>query len=317
MQRGMKSSSESIAAEIEKLAKPVQSSDLLDIATVSVGGDRDMGQNIAEAIERVGDTGNVVIEESQVVSDEVEVTEGMTLDRGYISPYFVTDGQRLVAELKKPKVLVTDQKLSDAYDIINLLEELLKSKQPLFIIADDVTGEALQTMVLNKQRGILDVVAVKAPAFGARKTAILQDIALATGAEFINSELGMTLADATVEQLGSCERVVVEKEKSIIISDGAQADAVKERIKQLEEEILDTDSSFDQEKLQERIAALGGGVAKIKVGGPTETEVNDKKLRYNDAMSAVRSAKEMGIVPGGGSVLLYLTKPEFVDGVKG
>merc|ERR1719293_255760 len=224
MQRGMKSSSESIAAEIEKLAKPVQSSDLLDIATVSVGGDEAMGKNIAQAFEAVGDTGNVVIEESQVMVDEVEVTEGMTLDRGYISPYFVTDGQRLVAELKKPKVLVTDQKLSDAYNIINLLEELLKSKQPLFIIADDVTGEALQTMVLNKQRGILDVVAVKAPAFGARKTAILQDIALATGAEFINSELGMTLADATVEQLGTCERVFVEKEKAVIVSDGTFAD---------------------------------------------------------------------------------------------
>merc|ERR1719293_109255 len=228
MQRGMKSSSESIAAEIEKLAKPVQSSDLLDIATVSVGGDEAMGKNIAQAFEAVGDTGNVVIEESQVMVDEVEVTEGMTLDRGYTSPYFVTDSQRLVAELKKPKVLVTDQKLSDAYDIINLLEELLKSKQPLFIIADDVTGEALQTMVLNKQRGILDVVAVKAPAFGARKTAILQDIALATGAEFINSELGMTLADATVEQLGTCERVVVEKDKAIVVTDGSQSEAVKD-----------------------------------------------------------------------------------------
>merc|ERR1719446_315363 len=167
------------------------------------------------------------------MTDEVEITEGLTLDRGYLSPYFVTDPQRLVAELKKPRVLVTDQKLSDAYDIINLLEELLKSKQPLFIIADDVTGEALQTMVLNKQRGILDVVAVKAPAFGARKTAILQDIALATGAEFINSELGMTLAEATTAQLGTCERVVVEKEKAIIVSDGTTADAVKARIEQL------------------------------------------------------------------------------------
>merc|ERR1719343_438313 len=316
MQKGMKAAAAKIAEEIEKLAKPVQSSDLLDIATVSVGGDAAMGKNIAQAFEAVGETGNVVIEESRVMVDEVEVTEGLTLDRGYISPYFVTDTQRLVAELKKPRVLVTDQKLSDAYDIINLLEELLKSKVPIFIIADDVTGEALQTLVLNKQRGILDIVAVKAPAFGARKTAILQDIAVATGAEFINSELGMTLADATMENLGTCERVVVEKEKATIISDGAQADAVKERMKQLEEEILDTDSSFDQEKLQERIAALGGGVAKIKVGGPTETEVNDKKLRYNDAMSAVRSAQEMGIVPGGGSVLVYMTKDEFAEAVK-
>ncbi|CAE8672734.1 unnamed protein product, partial [Polarella glacialis] len=175
---------------------------------------------------------------------------------------------------------------------------------------------ALQTLVLNKQRGILDVVAIKAPAFGARKTAILQDIALATGAEFINSELGMTLADVTSEQLGSCEKVVVEKDKAVIVSDGFTADAVKARIEQLEKLIEDTDSSYDQEKIQERIASLGGGVAKIKVGGATETEVNDKKLRYTDAMSAVRSAKELGIVPGGGSVLLYLSRAEFVDAVK-
>mmetsp|Transcript_20484 Transcript_20484/g.36793 ORF Transcript_20484/g.36793 Transcript_20484/m.36793 type:complete len:613 (-) Transcript_20484:88-1926(-) len=313
MQKGMKAAAMKISEEIEKLAKPVESGDLQDIATVSVGGNADMGEKIAQAFLRVGDTGNVVIEESQVLEDEVEVTEGLTLDRGYISPYFVTDTQRLVAELKKPRVLVTDQKLSDAYDIINLLEDLLKSKQPIFIIADDITGEALQTLVLNKQRGILDVVAIKAPAFGARKTAILQDIALATGAEFINSELGMTLADATAEQLGTCEKVVVEKEKAVIVSDSQFADSVKERIGQLERLIEETDSSYDAEKIQERIASLGGGVAKIKVGGATETEVNDKKLRYTDAMSAVRSAKEMGIVPGGGTLLMYLTADKYLQ----
>merc|ERR1719356_225511 len=236
----MKAAAKVVGEEIEKLAKPVEKGDLLDIATVSAGGNAQMGENIAKAFEKVGDTGNVVIEESQVLMDEVEVSEGMVLDRGYISPYFVTDTQRLVAELKKPRVLVTDQKLSDVYDVVNLLEDLLKTKQPIFIIADDVTGEALQTLVLNKQRGILDVVAVKAPAFGARKTAILQDIAVATGAEFINSELGMTLADATVEQLGSCERVVVEKDKAIVVSDGAQAEDVKARIRQLEQDIEET-----------------------------------------------------------------------------
>merc|ERR550532_1971172 len=316
MAKGMKAAASRISEEIEKLAKPVESGDLLDIATVSVGGDAAMGKNIADAFEKVGETGNVVIEESQVLSDEVEVTEGITLDRGYISPYFVTDAQRLVAELKKPRVLVTDQKISDAYDIVNILEDLLKSKEPIFIIADDITGEALQTLVLNKQRGILNVVAVKAPAFGARKTAILQDIALATGAEFINSELGMTVYDATMDQLGSCERVVVEKEKAILVTDGSRAEDVKARIQQLEDEIDESNSKYDVEKLQERIAALGGGVAKIKVGGPTETEVEDKKLRYNDAMSAVRSAKELGIVPGGGSVLVHLTKPDFVASVQ-
>ncbi|CAE7227189.1 groL1 [Symbiodinium sp. CCMP2592] len=250
MQKGMKAAANFIASEVDQLAKPVQSGDLKDIATVSVGGDEGMGQKISQAFETVGDTGNVVIEESQVLEDEVEVSEGLTLDRGYISPYFVTDAQRLVAELKKPRVLVTDQKLSDAYDILTLLEDLLKTKQPIFIIADDVTGEALQTLVLNKQRGILDVVAIKAPAFGARKTAILQDLALATGAEFINSELGMTLADATVDQLGTCEKVVVEKEKAVLVTDGSHAEAVKERIKQLDQQLEETDSSYDQEKIQ-------------------------------------------------------------------
>jgi len=272
-----------------------------------------MGENIAKAFDAVGDTGNVVIEESQVLTDDVEVSEGMTLDRGFLSPYFVTDAQRQVAELEAPRVLVTDHKLTDSYDIVELLEALLQSKRPLFIIADDVTGEALQTLVLNKQRGVLSIAAIKAPAFGNRKTAILQDIAKATGAEFISSELGMKLADARLEHLGTCERVVVEKEKAIIISDGANADAVARRIKQLQAEYDETTSSFDRDKLKERIAALGGGVAKIKVGGPTETEVNDKKLRYNDAMSAVKSAKEMGIVAGGGSVLLHLSQPQFEE----
>eukprot|EP00419_Tripos_fusus_P000873 CAMPEP_0172672718 /NCGR_PEP_ID=MMETSP1074-20121228/11721_1 /TAXON_ID=2916 /ORGANISM="Ceratium fusus, Strain PA161109" /LENGTH=552 /DNA_ID=CAMNT_0013489947 /DNA_START=128 /DNA_END=1786 /DNA_ORIENTATION=- len=312
MQRGMKSASERIAAEIDKLAKPVESGDLLDIATVSVGGDATMGKIIASAFEAVGETGNVVIEQSQILTDEVETTEGLTLDKGYISPYFVTDTQRLVAELNKPRVLVTDQKLSDAYDILPILEDLLKSKVPLFIVADDITGEALQTLVLNKQRGILNVAAVKAPAYGARKTAILQDIAVATGADFINSELGMTLSDATVESLGSCERVVIEKDKATVVTDGAHTEAVAGRIATMEDALEDA-SQYDRDNLLERIAALGGGVAKVKVGGATETEVEDKKLRYNDAINAVKSAQELGVVPGGGSVLLHLTRPEFAD----
>mmetsp|Transcript_48075 Transcript_48075/g.88576 ORF Transcript_48075/g.88576 Transcript_48075/m.88576 type:complete len:621 (-) Transcript_48075:151-2013(-) len=316
MQKGMKAAARKIAAEVEKLSKPVKSGDLLNIATVSVGGDGEMGSNIAKAFETVGDTGNVVIEESQVLVDEVEVTEGLTFDRGYISPYFITDRQRLVAELKKPRVLVTDQKLSDVYDIINLLEDLLKAKQPVLIVAEDVTGEALQTLVLNKQRGILDVVAVKAPAFGARRTAILQDLAVATGATFINSEVGMTLAEATVEQLGTCERIVVEKEKAIIVSSSEYAQDVQARIEQLENEMDLVSSDYDKEKLQERVASLGGGIAKIKVGGATETEMNDKKLRYNDAMAAVKSAKEMGIIPGGGTVLMYLATHDLDQQVK-
>eukprot|EP00927_Polykrikos_kofoidii_P067667 TRINITY_DN63114_c0_g1_i1.p1 TRINITY_DN63114_c0_g1~~TRINITY_DN63114_c0_g1_i1.p1 ORF type:complete len:630 (+),score=116.30 TRINITY_DN63114_c0_g1_i1:61-1950(+) len=313
MQRGMKIAANKIADEIANLSTPLKPGSLLDIATVSVGGDPSMGANIATAFESVGESGNVVIEESQVLTDEVEVTEGMALDRGFISPYFVTDSERLVAELEKPRVLVTDQKISDAYDIISLLEDLLKTKQPLFIVADDVAGEALQTLVLNRQRGILDIVAIKAPAFGARKSAILQDIAVATGAEFIDSDLGMSLADVSLHQLGTCERVVVEKDKTIIVNDGMAAEAVKARIQQLEAEVTETASSFDTQKLRERIAVLAGGVAKIKVGGATETEVNEKKLRYTDAMNAVRSANAMGVVPGGGSTLLYLMRPEFVE----
>jgi len=283
---------------------------------VAVGGnDKVMGKNIAEAFESVGDTGNVIIEESQVLADEVEVTKGLTLDRGYVSPYFVTDKERLVAELKKPKVLVTDMKISDAYDILPLLEDLLKSKTPIFIIADDLTGEALQTLVMNKQRGILDVVAVKAPGFGARKTELLGDIAIATGSTFINSELGMTLEDATVDKLGTCDRVVIEKDKAIIMGDENSA-ATKERIGELTRLMDESKSDYDAEQLQKRIASLGGGVAKIKVGGATEAEMNDKKLRYDDAIGAVKSAKELGIVPGGGTVLLHLSREEYLAEAK-
>lgn len=316
MQRGMKTAAIAVADEIKRLAKHVETSDLLDIATVSVGGDRAMGANIAEAFQNVGDTGNVVIEESQMLMDEMETTEGMTLDRGFVSPYFVTDEQRLVAELNQPRILVTDHKLTDANELLNFLVAFVKEKRPLLIVAEDISSTALQTLVLNKQRGIIDVVAIKAPAFGARKTAILQDIALATGAEFISSDLGMSIADVTPDKLGTCERVVAEKDKTILVSDGSQDAVVRARITQLSSEAASATSVYEAEKLQERISALGGGVAKIKVGGATETEVNDKKLRYTDAINAVRSAKEMGIIPGGGSSLVYLSRPEFADSVK-
>lgn len=310
MNKGMSVAASEISSMIMALAKPVESNNVIDIATVSVGGDASMGGKIAEAFKAVGERGTVVIEESQVLFDDVDVTEGMTLDRGYLSPYFITDANRLVAELKNARVLVTDSKLTDVYDIVAVLEDVLKSKRPLFIIADDISGGALQTLVLNKQRGILDVAAVKAPAFGARRTAILQDIAIATGAEFISSELGMTIGEATPDQLGNCERVVVDKDRSVLITEATYAGSVKQRIEQLETMADMASSSYEKQGLQERIAALAGGVAKIRVGGATETEVGDKKLRYTDAMNSVRSALEMGIVPGGGATLLWLAQNE-------
>eukprot|EP00811_Abedinium_folium_P007078 NODE_1652_length_2409_cov_8.007450.p1 GENE.NODE_1652_length_2409_cov_8.007450~~NODE_1652_length_2409_cov_8.007450.p1 ORF type:complete len:662 (+),score=237.12 NODE_1652_length_2409_cov_8.007450:78-1988(+) len=313
MNKGMKVAAEAIAAEIIALAKPIEvdGPDLVNIATVSTSGDAAMGRMLAEAFRGIGKKGNVIIEESQVIGDEVEITEGITVDRGFLSPYFITDEGRGVVELRRPRVLVTDQRLSDVYDLVKLLEPLLKEKAPLFIIADDVAAEVLLTLVLNKQRGILEIAAVRAPSFGARRTATLQDIAIATGATFISSELGMTVADATTQQLGSCERVVVEKDKAVIMTDGSHVDDVKRRIEQLEDLVDSTTSTFERQGLQERIASLAGGIARIKVGGATETEVGDKKLRYTDGMNSVRSALEMGIVPGGGSTLLWLAREEF------
>ncbi|GAB5032152.1 molecular chaperone [Nannochloropsis oceanica] len=292
-----------------KMAKPVESNkDLFDIATVATGGNAEMGAVIAKAYELVGDSGSTVVEESQTVQDEVEFTEGLSIDRGYVSPYFVKDQERQLVELRKPRVLVTEGKISAVHEILPLLEHIAKSKEPLFIVAEDVAGEALSALVVNKMRGVLDVVAIKAPGFGDRRKQLLQDIAVATGATFVAEEVGVTLESVTPEMLGVAEKVVVGKDTTTIVTSSGYADAIKERILAIKREMDLMDSKFDKEKAQQRVAALGGGIARIKVGAATETELKDKKLRYEDALNSVKSAIEMGVVPGGGSTLLYMLK---------
>ncbi|KAH8070549.1 hypothetical protein JL721_4945 [Aureococcus anophagefferens] len=274
LRRGMSKATDALIVEVTALAKPVDSNDeLLNIATVATSGNAVMGAIIAKAFEKVGDTGSTTMEESQTLSDEVEFTEGLTIDRGYVSPYFVNDQERQLCEMLDPKILVTDQKIENVNDLIPLLEAC-------------------------------------APGFGTRRKDLLQDIAIATGATYVAQEVGVALDTVTPEMLGTCERIVVGKEETTIITDGKQADAMekKKRIAQIKLEAENTDSMFDKEKAEERVAALGGGIARIKVGAATETELKDKKLRYEDALNAVKSALKMGILPGGGSTLSYLLR---------
>jgi chaperonin GroEL len=278
---------------------------LKNVATIA-SGSAEMGRIIAQAVDKVGATGSTVIEESQTLGDEIEFTEGLTIDRGYISPYMVKDQERQVAELVNPRILVTDAKIDSVNDIVPILEQLVKSKEPLLIIAEDVTGEALSALVVNKMRGVLDVVAIKAPGFGNRRRDFTQDIAIATGASFVAEELGITLDSVTLEMLGTADRIVVAKEQTTIVTDGKQQAAIDARIVQLQREVENAETDYDAEKCRERIASLGGGIARIKVGAATETELKDKKLRYEDALNSVQSARELGIVPGGGACLAYL-----------
>jgi chaperonin GroEL len=303
---GIRKAARMISDEITKRAKPVTGiDDLKNVATIA-SGSIEMGRIIAQAADKVGDTGSTVVEESQTLVDEIEFTEGLTIDRGYVSPYFVKDQERQIAELVNPRILVTDAKIENVNEIVPLLEQLVKSKEPLLIVADDVTGEALSALVVNKMRGVLDVVAIKAPGFGNRRREYTQDIAIATGATFVAEELGITLDSVTTEMLGTADRAVIAKELTTIVTDGKQQEAIDARINQLRREQEAADTDFDRDKCTERIAALGGGIARIKVGAATETELMDKKLRYEDALNSVDSARELGIVPGGGACLAHL-----------
>ncbi|CAM9786155.1 unnamed protein product [Heterosigma akashiwo] len=296
LRRGMMAATNFLVAKIKELAKPINGvSDIENVAIVATSGATAMGAIISKAFEKVGDTGSTSIEESQTLIDEVEFTEGLTIDRGYLSPYFVTDQERQICEMENMKILVTDKTIETVQDIIPLLEGMVKSKEPLFIIAEDVKGEALQALVVNKMRGVLNVCAIKAPGFGDRRKNYLQDIAIATGATYIADEVGLTLDQATVEMLGTAERIVVEKEACTMVTDGKQAEAVSKRIAAIRREAENTDNQFDKEKAEERVAALGGGIARIKVGAATETELKDKKLRYEDAINSVKSAMKFGI----------------------
>lgn len=303
---GIRKAGTMICDELARVAKPVEGiEDLKNVATIA-SGSVDMGRIIAQAVDKVGETGSTVIEESQTLVDEIEFTEGLTIDRGYISPYFVKDQERQVSELVSPRLLITDAKIDNVNDIVPLLEQVVKSKEPLLIIAEDVTGDALSALVVNKMRGVLDVIAIKAPGFGQRRKDYLQDIAIATGSTYVAEEVGVTLDSVTTDMLGIADRIVVAKELTTIVLDGSQQEAIDARITQIRKEAENADTDFDKEKAIERVAALGGGVARIKVGAATETELKDKKLRYEDALNSVQSAREMGIVPGGGSCLAHI-----------
>eukprot|EP00188_Purpureofilum_apyrenoidigerum_P004740 Plantae.Rhodophyta-Purpureofilum_apyrenoidigerum.ctg5584.p1 GENE.Plantae.Rhodophyta-Purpureofilum_apyrenoidigerum.ctg5584~~Plantae.Rhodophyta-Purpureofilum_apyrenoidigerum.ctg5584.p1 ORF type:complete len:635 (+),score=162.89 Plantae.Rhodophyta-Purpureofilum_apyrenoidigerum.ctg5584:157-1905(+) len=309
MRRGMEMAAKSVGAEVRRLSRKINGiDDLRAVATISAGNDERIGDIIATSFERSGANGSTVVEESQSLEDEIEFTEGMELDRGFLSPYFVNDQERQVVELKRARVLITDMKMNNIQEIIPILEAIVKSKEPLLIVADDVTGEALSTLVVNKMRGVLDCVAIKAPGFGERRKSYLQDIAILTGAAYIAEDLGLTLDSLTLDQLGTAERIVVGKESTTIISTGDHQDTVEERVAAIKAELSTTSSNFDREKLEERLARLSGGIARIKVGAATETELKDKKLRYEDALNSTKAAVELGVVPGGGTTLLHASK---------
>lgn len=288
--------------------------DIKSIATISAGNDELIGEMIAEALDKVGADGVLSIETSNSLETTVEVQEGMEIDRGYISPQFITNQEKMLVEMENCRVLVSDQKIEQMKDIIPVLELITRANQPLLIVTEDITGEALATLVVNKLRGILNVVAIKAPGFGERRKSLLQDIAIVTGAEYISKDLGMKLADTQMEQLGIARKVKVISNSTTLIADAANKEEISMRIKQIKKELSETDSVYDTEKLSERIAKLAGGVAVIKVGAATETELEDRKLRIEDAKNATFAAVEEGIVPGGGAVFLHLS--ELVGGFK-
>jgi chaperonin GroEL len=304
LKKGIEKTVDAIVENIAKQAKEISGKDqIARVATISAG-DEEIGDVIADAIDKVGKDGVVNVEEGQTFGLELEFTEGMQFDKGYISPYLVTDPDRQEAVLEDPFILIANQKIGSVRDVLPVLEAVIQSGKPLLIIAEDVEGESLATLVVNKLRGTFTGVAVKAPGFGDRRKRILEDIAILTGAEVITEELGLKLENTTVEQLGRARRVVVGKDNTTIIDGAGSADAIKGRIAQIKAEVENTDSDFDREKLQERLAKLSGGVAVVKVGAATETEVKEKKHRVEDALQATRAALEEGIVPGGGVALL-------------
>ncbi|CAN6816153.1 unnamed protein product [Brassica oleracea] len=308
LKRGIDKTVQALIEELEKKARPVKGgSDIKAVATISAGNDELVGTMIADAIDKVGPDGVLSIESSSSFETTVEVEEGMEIDRGYISPQFVTNPEKLLVEFENARVLITDQKITAIKDIIPILEKTTQLRAPLLIIAEDVTGEALATLVVNKLRGVLNVVAVKAPGFGERRKAMLQDISILTGAEYQALDMGLLVENTTIDQLGIARKVTISKDSTTLIADAASKDELQARISQLKKELFETDSVYDSEKLAERIAKLSGGVAVIKVGAATETELEDRKLRIEDAKNATFAAIEEGIVPGGGATLVHLS----------
>ncbi|MBK9156480.1 MAG: chaperonin GroEL [Chloracidobacterium sp.] len=304
LKRGIEKAVVEVVGEIGKLSKPVSGDAIAQVGTVSANGDATIGKIIAEAMDKVGKDGVITVEESKTMDTSLEVVEGMQFDRGYLSPYFVTDPDRMEAALDEPFILIHEKKISNMRDLLPILEQVAKLGRPLLIIAEDVEGEALATLVVNKLRGTLNVAAVKAPGFGDRRKAMLEDIAVLTGGKVITEDLGIKLEAVTIDDLGKCKKVTIDKDNTTIVEGSGSGDSIDGRIKTIRNQIEETTSDYDREKLQERLAKLVGGVAVIKVGAATETEMKEKKARVEDAMHATRAAVEEGIVAGGGVALV-------------
>ncbi|MCA1816140.1 MAG: chaperonin GroEL [Acidobacteria bacterium] len=309
LQRGIQLATERAVAELERQSKKVKGKEeLANVASVSANNDREIGELIAEAMERVGKDGVVTVEESRTLQTELDLVEGMQFDRGYLSPYFVTNPDRMEAVLEEPLILLHEKKIAAMRDLLPVLEQTANQARPLLIISEDVEGDALATLVVNKLRGTIKVCAVKAPAFGDRRKAILEDIATLTGGRLITEDLGIKLENVTTEDLGTAKRVIVDKDNTTIVEGAGSTSAIQGRVATIRRQIEETTSDYDREKLQERLAKLAGGVAVIRVGAATETEMKEKKMRVEDAVNATRAAAQEGIVPGGGIALLRAAK---------
>ena len=308
IRRGMELASKKVIEELTKRAKKVESNEEIAQVGAISAGDVEIGQLIAQAMEKVGESGVITVEEARSLDTTLEVVEGMQFDNGYLSPYMVSDSERMVVEMDNPFILITDKKIANMKELLPILEKTVELGRPMLIIAEDVEGEALATLVVNKLRGTLNIAAVKAPAFGDRRKAMLQDIAILTGGEVISEEKGIKLETADINFLGQAKKVRITKDNTVIVDGLGEKDAIQARIGQLKNSIAETTSDYDREKLQERLAKLSGGVAVIKVGAATETEMKERKLRIEDALNATKAAVEEGIVPGGGTILIQIAK---------
>jgi len=306
LKRGIDKATAYLVEEIAKHARPVEDSkSIAQVGSISAGNDDEVGHMIAEAMDKVGREGVISLEEGKSMTTELEVTEGMRFDKGYLSPYFVTDTERMEAVLDEPYILLTDKKITLVQDLVPVLEQVAREGKPLLIIAEDIEKEALATLVVNRMRGVLNVAAVKAPGFGDRRKAMLEDMAVLTGGQVISEDTGLKLESTKLDMLGKARRITITKDNTTLVAEGNES-AVKARCEQIRRQIEETESSYDKEKLQERLAKLSGGVAVIKVGAATETEMKDRKLRLEDAINATKAAVEEGIVPGGGTTLAHL-----------
>jgi chaperonin GroEL len=318
VKRGMDKACEAILENLKAASKSIKDkSEIAQVATISANSDAEIGNMIAEAMEKVGQDGVITVEEAKGIVDELDIVEGMQFDRGYLSPYFITNTEKMTAEIENPWILLVDSKINSLKDLLPVLEQVQKTNRPLLIIAEDVEGEALSTLVVNKLRGVLNISAVKAPGFGDRRKAMLQDIAILTGGTVISEETGLTLEGADINMLGQAARVVIDKDNSVIVNGSGTKEAVEARIKEIRTQMEVTTSEYDKEKLQERLAKLSGGVAVIKVGAATETEMKEKKDRVDDALSATKAAVEEGIVIGGGAALVRAAAKVTLDDLEG